>query len=77
MPTELVDEMGCGSDRQFNISRALEPQKTKLDLAASILREDNSLIHNLRRDDQELLLFVVRGWAGLYSVAFETKLKHG
>lgn len=57
--------MSAGSDRQFNNSKALELQKTKRDLAASILREDNSLIRNLRRDDQKLLLLLCGDGRGL------------
>ena len=36
--------------------KVLELQKTKRDLAAAIIGEDNSLIRNLRREDLELLL---------------------
>jgi superfamily II DNA or RNA helicase len=36
--------------------KVLELQKTKRDLAAAILSEDNSLIRNLKREDLELLL---------------------
>jgi hypothetical protein len=36
--------------------KVLELQKTKRDLAAAIISEDNSLIRNLRREDLELLL---------------------
>jgi superfamily II DNA or RNA helicase len=36
--------------------KVLELQKTKRDLAASIISADNSLIRNLRREDLELLL---------------------
>ena len=36
--------------------KVLELQKTKLDLAAAIISEDNNLIRNLRREDLELLL---------------------
>ena len=36
--------------------KVLELQKSKRDLAAAILNEDNSLIRNLRREDLELLL---------------------
>ena len=36
--------------------KVLELQKTKRDLAAAIIRADNSLIRNLRREDLELLL---------------------
>jgi SNF2 family DNA or RNA helicase len=36
--------------------KVLELQKTKRDLAAAIIGEDNSLLRNLRREDLELLL---------------------
>ena len=36
--------------------KVLELQKTKRDLAAAIIRADNSLLRNLRREDLELLL---------------------
>ena len=36
--------------------KVLELQKTKRDLAAAIIGEDNSLIRNLKREDLELLL---------------------
>jgi len=36
--------------------KVLELQKTKRDLAAAIIGEDNALIRNLRREDLELLL---------------------
>ncbi len=36
--------------------KVLELQKTKRDLAAAIISEDNSLIRNLKREDLELLL---------------------
>ncbi|MGH7847903.1 MAG: helicase-related protein, partial [Candidatus Binatia bacterium] len=36
--------------------KVLELQKTKRDLADAIITADNSLIHNLTRDDLELLL---------------------
>ena len=36
--------------------KVLELQKTKRDLAAAIIGEDNSLIGNMRREDLELLL---------------------
>ena len=34
----------------------MELQKSKRDLAASIINQDNSVIRNLSRDDLELLL---------------------
>ena len=37
--------------------KVLELQKTKRDLADAIITADNSLIHNLTRQDLELLLF--------------------
>jgi SNF2 family DNA or RNA helicase len=37
-------------------ARVLELQKTKRDLAAAIIGEDNALIRNLRREDLDLLL---------------------
>jgi SNF2 family DNA or RNA helicase len=36
--------------------KVLELQKSKRDLAAAIIGEDNSLIRNLRREDLEVLL---------------------
>ena len=36
--------------------KVLELQKTKRDLAAAIISEDNSVIRNLKREDLELLL---------------------
>jgi SNF2 family DNA or RNA helicase len=36
--------------------KVLELQKSKRDLAAAIIGEDNSLIRDLRREDLELLL---------------------
>ncbi|MDQ2945652.1 MAG: SWF/SNF helicase family protein, partial [Acidobacteriota bacterium] len=36
--------------------KVLELQKSKRDLAASIINQDNSVIRNLSRDDLELLL---------------------
>src|SRR5208283_1286040 len=36
--------------------KVLELQKTKRDLAAAIIGQDNALIRNLRREDLELLL---------------------
>ena len=36
--------------------KVIELQKSKRDLAASIINADNSLIRNLKREDLELLL---------------------
>ena len=36
--------------------KVLELQKSKRDLAAAIINQDNSVIRNLKREDLELLL---------------------